>query len=80
MIVSFALAFLIAASFGQRVNVAALAIGSLVALVAATALGGVLAGLAAVAGLQTGYLAGHAALMLQAGAVRAAKRESADRG
>lgn len=80
MIVSFALAFLVAASFGQRVNVAALAIGSAVALVAAMAFGGVFAGLAAVAGLQAGYLAGHAALMLQTGAVTARRGETAERG
>lgn len=70
MIVSFALAFLIAASLGQRMNVAALAAGSVVALTTATVLSGALAGIVALVGLQTGYFAGHAALVLQGYASR----------
>lgn len=65
MIASFALAFLIAASLGQRLNVAALAVGSAVVLTAATVLSGALAGVVALVGMQAGYLAGHAALVIE---------------
>lgn len=78
MIVSFALAFLVAASLGQRINVAALALGSLVALTGAAMLGGLAAGFAALLGLQVGYLAGHAALVLQEGTVEAPSRHESD--
>lgn len=70
MIASFALAFLIAASLGQRMNVAALAAGSVLALTTATVLSGALAGVVALVGLQAGYLAGHAALVLEGHAPR----------
>ena len=72
MIASFALAFLVAASLGLRVNVAGLAIGSIVALAVASLTAGGPAGLAAVLGLQAGYLAGHAGLVLQDGLIRSA--------
>jgi hypothetical protein len=70
LIASFALAFLVAASLGLRVNVAGLAIGSVVALAVASLTAGSLAGFAAVLGLQAGYLAGHAGLVLQDGLIR----------
>lgn len=62
---SFALAFLIGATFGRHLNLAALALISVSALLAATIFAGFSVGILALIGLQTGTLAGQAAFLMQ---------------